>query len=60
MIKINGEDIIFSSGRVVCANKGIVGIASDSMNIYSGYDDNIHIHNINDTPNLKLNKTERK
>ena len=42
LMKIKGDAIILSTGRKICANKGIVGICPKG-DIYSGYDGIIHI-----------------
>ena len=36
-MKINGDDVIFSTGRLAYANNGIIGIGPN-MTIYDGYD----------------------
>jgi hypothetical protein len=40
-IRIDGDDIIFSSGRVRDFNGGIVGL-SPSLSIHGGFDQDVH------------------
>lgn len=50
-MKIDGDDLIFSTGKKVYANNGIIGI-SPSGEISEGYDGDIDTENL--TPEEKL------
>ena len=39
-MKVDGDDLIFSTGKTLYANQGIIGISPDGV-ISEGYDDGI-------------------
>lgn len=45
MIKNEGEDFYFSTGRVICANKGIIGL-NPNLETYEGYDAPLFLYGI--------------
>jgi len=41
-MKVQGDNVIFSSGRTASANNGIIGISEQDLDeVYEGYDGNL-------------------